>query len=155
MCLVQSYWTNWSEWGPCSTTVCNDVGIQVRQRKCINTQPMPLLLVPACQGHHSERRECSNPPCTGENHKIYQHLTFACTLYNRDEMTVLQTKYNNSSRSHVSKHLEWRGSQSGTTLLVGTYTLILKGLLKDSKYNRNMQLKQKVITLSYKSAFIA
>lgn len=61
---VQSYWTNWSEWGPCSTTVCDDVGIQVRQRRCVNTQPMPLLLVPACQGHHSERRECSNPPCT-------------------------------------------------------------------------------------------
>ncbi|XP_034072081.1 cartilage intermediate layer protein 1 isoform X1 [Gymnodraco acuticeps] len=63
---VQSYWTDWSEWGPCSTTVCNDVGIQVRQRKCVNTQPMPLLLVPACQGHHSERRECSNPPCTAK-----------------------------------------------------------------------------------------
>ncbi|XP_068176409.1 cartilage intermediate layer protein 1 [Antennarius striatus] len=62
----QSYWTTWSEWGPCSTTVCNDVGIQVRQRKCVNTQPMPLLLVPACQGRHSERRECSNPPCTAE-----------------------------------------------------------------------------------------
>ncbi|XP_042369423.1 cartilage intermediate layer protein 1-like, partial [Plectropomus leopardus] len=61
---VQSYWTDWSEWGPCSTTVCDDVGIQVRQRKCVNTQPMPLLLVPACQGHHTERRECSNPPCT-------------------------------------------------------------------------------------------
>lgn len=66
LCLVQSYWANWSEWGPCSTTACNDVGIQVRQRKCLNSQPMPLLLVPACQGHHSERRECSMPPCTGE-----------------------------------------------------------------------------------------
>ncbi|XP_008298562.1 cartilage intermediate layer protein 1 [Stegastes partitus] len=63
---VQSYWTDWSEWGPCSTTVCDDVGIQVRQRKCVSTQPMPLLLVPACQGHHSERRECSNPPCTAK-----------------------------------------------------------------------------------------
>uniref|UniRef100_A0A3Q3MKV2 Cartilage intermediate layer protein 2 n=1 Tax=Labrus bergylta TaxID=56723 RepID=A0A3Q3MKV2_9LABR len=61
-CPPQSYWTDWSEWGPCSTSVCEDVGIQVRQRKCVNTQPMPLLLVPACQGHHSERRECSNPP---------------------------------------------------------------------------------------------
>ncbi|XP_051232521.1 cartilage intermediate layer protein 1 [Dicentrarchus labrax] len=63
---VQSYWTDWSEWGSCSTTVCNDVGIQVRQRECVNTQPMPLLLVPACQGHHSERRECSTPPCTAK-----------------------------------------------------------------------------------------
>ncbi|XP_037626566.1 cartilage intermediate layer protein 1 [Sebastes umbrosus] len=63
---VQSYWTDWSEWGPCSTAVCDDVGIQVRQRKCVNTQPMPLLLVPACLGHHSERRECSNPPCTAK-----------------------------------------------------------------------------------------
>lgn len=69
LCLVQSYWTAWSEWGPCSTTVCDDVGIQVRQRKCVNSQPMPLLLVPACQGHPSERRECSNPPCIGENYK--------------------------------------------------------------------------------------
>lgn len=80
VCSVQSYWTDWSEWGPCSTTACDDVGIQVRQRKCVNTQPLPLLLVPACQGHHSERRECSTPPCTGENHKIYQHLTCASTL---------------------------------------------------------------------------
>ncbi|XP_034439383.1 cartilage intermediate layer protein 1 [Hippoglossus hippoglossus] len=63
---VQSYWTNWSEWGPCSTMACNDVGIQVRQRKCISAQPMPLLLVPACQGYHSERRECSTPPCTAK-----------------------------------------------------------------------------------------
>ncbi|XP_069551022.1 cartilage intermediate layer protein 1 [Brachyistius frenatus] len=63
---VQSYWTDWSEWGICSTTVCNDVGIQVRQRKCVSAQPMPLLLVPACQGHHSERRECSTPPCTAK-----------------------------------------------------------------------------------------
>lgn len=63
---VQSYWTDWSEWGPCSTTVCNDVGIQVRQRKCVSSQAMPLLFVPACQGHHSERRECSTPPCTAK-----------------------------------------------------------------------------------------
>ncbi|XP_029988492.1 cartilage intermediate layer protein 1 [Sphaeramia orbicularis] len=63
---VQSYWTDWSEWGPCSTTVCNDVGVQVRQRKCMSTQPMPLLLVLACQGHHSERKECSTPPCTAK-----------------------------------------------------------------------------------------
>ncbi|XP_029003854.1 cartilage intermediate layer protein 1 [Betta splendens] len=60
---VQSYWSDWSEWGPCSTTACNDVGVQVRQRKCVSTQPMPLLLVPACQGHQSERRECSTPMC--------------------------------------------------------------------------------------------
>ncbi|XP_039463192.1 cartilage intermediate layer protein 1 [Oreochromis aureus] len=63
---VQSYWTDWSEWGPCSTTVCNDVGVQVRRRKCVSAQPMPLLLVPACQGHHSERRECITPPCTAK-----------------------------------------------------------------------------------------
>lgn len=71
LCLVQSYWTAWSEWGPCSTMVCDDVGIQVRQRKCVNSQPMPLLLVPACQGHPSERRECSNPPCIGENYNKF------------------------------------------------------------------------------------
>ncbi|XP_061593716.1 cartilage intermediate layer protein 1 [Cololabis saira] len=63
---VQSYWTDWTEWGSCSTTVCNDVGIQVRQRKCVSAQPMPLLFVPACQGHHSERMECSTPPCTAK-----------------------------------------------------------------------------------------
>ncbi|XP_026202169.1 cartilage intermediate layer protein 1 [Anabas testudineus] len=63
---VQSFWTDWSDWGPCSTTLCNDVGVQVRHRKCVSTQPMPLLLVPACQGHHSERRECSTAPCTAK-----------------------------------------------------------------------------------------
>ncbi|KAM3875636.1 cartilage intermediate layer protein 1 [Diretmus argenteus] len=63
---VQAYWTDWGEWGPCSTTACNDVGIQVRQRTCVSTQPLPLLLVPACQGHHSERRECGTPPCTAK-----------------------------------------------------------------------------------------
>lgn len=68
---AQSYWTDWSEWGACSTTACDDVGIQVRHRKCVNSQPLPLLLVPACQGHHSERRECSTPPCTGENPQVY------------------------------------------------------------------------------------
>uniref|UniRef100_H3D6P4 Cartilage intermediate layer protein 2 n=1 Tax=Tetraodon nigroviridis TaxID=99883 RepID=H3D6P4_TETNG len=64
--IAQSYWTKWSEWGACSTTVCDDVGIQVRHRKCVNSQPLPLLLVPACQGHHSERRVCSTPPCTAK-----------------------------------------------------------------------------------------
>ncbi|KAM9762086.1 cartilage intermediate layer protein 1 [Menidia menidia] len=63
---VQSYWTDWAEWGPCSTAACDDVGIQVRQRKCVSAQSMPLLFVPACQGHHSERRECSTPPCTAK-----------------------------------------------------------------------------------------
>ena len=63
---VQAYWTDWSEWGSCSTGACGDVGVQVRQRRCVSNQPVPLLLVPACQGHHSERRECSTPPCTGD-----------------------------------------------------------------------------------------
>ncbi|KAJ0032310.1 hypothetical protein NQD34_002391 [Periophthalmus magnuspinnatus] len=63
---VQSYWSDWSEWGPCSTSMCNDVGIQTRHRKCLSSQPMPLLLVPACQGHHTDRRECSTPPCTAK-----------------------------------------------------------------------------------------
>lgn len=63
---AQSYWSEWGEWGTCSTTFCNDVGVQVRQRTCVNSQPMPLLLVPACQGHPSERRECSTPPCTAK-----------------------------------------------------------------------------------------
>lgn len=63
---VQSYWSDWTEWGPCSTSMCNDVGIQIRHRKCLSSQPMPLLLVPACQGHHTDRRECSTPPCTAK-----------------------------------------------------------------------------------------
>ncbi|CAL8254101.1 unnamed protein product [Merluccius merluccius] len=63
---VQAFWTDWSEWGSCSTLACGDVGVQVRQRKCVSNQPVPLLLVPACQGHHSERRECSTPPCTAD-----------------------------------------------------------------------------------------
>ncbi|KAK7889252.1 hypothetical protein WMY93_024812 [Mugilogobius chulae] len=63
---VQSYWSDWTEWGPCSTSLCNDVGIQTRHRKCLSSQPMPLLLVPACQGHHTDRRECSTPPCTAK-----------------------------------------------------------------------------------------
>ncbi|XP_056132845.1 cartilage intermediate layer protein 1 [Lampris incognitus] len=63
---VQAYWTDWSEWGPCSTMACNDVGIRVRHRTCVSTQVVPLLLVPACQGHHSERRECATPPCSAK-----------------------------------------------------------------------------------------
>ncbi|CAL8396027.1 unnamed protein product [Boreogadus saida] len=63
---VQAYWTDWSEWGSCSTEACGDVGVQVRQRRCVSNQPVPLLLVPACQGPHSERRECSTAPCTGD-----------------------------------------------------------------------------------------
>ncbi|XP_060720615.1 cartilage intermediate layer protein 1 [Tachysurus vachellii] len=60
---VQTYWTNWSEWGPCSTTACNDVGIQVRRRKCMSTQPLSKLATPTCPGPHTERRECSTPAC--------------------------------------------------------------------------------------------
>lgn len=96
VCSVQSYWTDWSTWGSCSATLCNDVGVQVRQRKCVSTQPMPLLLVPACQGHHSERRECSTPACTGENQKTYQHL-------NHDGSTGLHIKQDKHSSSHYSK----------------------------------------------------
>lgn len=62
---VQTYWTNWSEWGPCSTTACNDVGIQVRRRKCMSTQPLSKLVTPTCPGPHAERRECSTPACQG------------------------------------------------------------------------------------------
>ncbi|KAG7327559.1 hypothetical protein KOW79_009165 [Hemibagrus wyckioides] len=60
---VQTYWTDWSEWGPCSTTACNDVGIQVRRRKCMSTQPLSKLVTPTCPGPHAERRECSTPAC--------------------------------------------------------------------------------------------
>ncbi|KAK3533558.1 hypothetical protein QTP70_023445, partial [Hemibagrus guttatus] len=60
---VQTYWTDWSEWSPCSTTACNDVGIQVRRRKCMSTQPLSKLVTPTCPGPHAERRECSTPAC--------------------------------------------------------------------------------------------
>ncbi|XP_036377522.1 cartilage intermediate layer protein 1 [Megalops cyprinoides] len=60
---VQAYWTEWTAWGPCSATACNDVGIQVRQRKCMSKQPLPLLLTPPCEGPHTERRACATPPC--------------------------------------------------------------------------------------------
>ncbi|XP_076134901.1 cartilage intermediate layer protein 1 [Alosa pseudoharengus] len=60
---VNAYWTDWSGWGPCSATACNDVGIQVRQRTCVSKDPTPLLFGPSCHGSHIERRECSTPPC--------------------------------------------------------------------------------------------
>ncbi|XP_076880309.1 cartilage intermediate layer protein 1 isoform X1 [Brachyhypopomus gauderio] len=60
---VQAYWTDWGAWGPCSTSACNDVGIQARRRKCVSTQPLPALLTPSCPGPHTERRECSTAPC--------------------------------------------------------------------------------------------
>ncbi|KAI1891723.1 hypothetical protein AGOR_G00146700 [Albula goreensis] len=60
---VLAYWTDWSEWGPCSATACGDVGIQLRQRKCMTKQPQPRLSTPACEGPHTERRECATPPC--------------------------------------------------------------------------------------------
>lgn len=63
---VQTYWTNWGEWSPCSTTACNDVGIQVRRRKCMSTKPMSKLVTPTCPGPHAERRECSTPACQGK-----------------------------------------------------------------------------------------
>ncbi|KAG9266588.1 cartilage intermediate layer protein 1 [Astyanax mexicanus] len=60
---VLAYWTDWTAWSSCSATACNDVGIQVRRRKCMSTQPMPALLTPTCPGPNTERRECSTPPC--------------------------------------------------------------------------------------------
>ncbi|XP_067086199.1 cartilage intermediate layer protein 1 [Osmerus mordax] len=63
---VQAYWTDWGAWGSCSVTACSDVGVQVRKRTCQSAQPLPPLLAPPCQGHHSERRECATPPCRAE-----------------------------------------------------------------------------------------
>lgn len=76
--------------------VCDDVGIQVRHRKCVNSQPQPLLLVPACQGHHSERRECSTLPCTGEKPKIYgsKHVEICYSAENAaDDISASLTLY--------------------------------------------------------------
>lgn len=105
---VETYWTNWSDWSACSTTVCNDVGIQVRRRKCVSTQPLPKLVTPACPGPHAERKECSTATCQGnwsmklsENALLpqdqslawgccgvfYVHLVFLrCFLVGRDHM---------------------------------------------------------------------
>ncbi|XP_023699974.2 cartilage intermediate layer protein 1 isoform X1 [Paramormyrops kingsleyae] len=60
---VQTYWSDWSPWGPCSATACSDVGVRVRQRRCISTRPQRQLLAPVCEGHHTERKECATPPC--------------------------------------------------------------------------------------------
>ncbi|KAJ8387770.1 hypothetical protein AAFF_G00150710 [Aldrovandia affinis] len=46
---VQAYWTDWAPWGPCSPTACGDVGIQVRQRRCLSKEPQPWL-APAVRG---------------------------------------------------------------------------------------------------------
>uniref|UniRef100_A0A668UTE1 Ig-like domain-containing protein n=1 Tax=Oreochromis aureus TaxID=47969 RepID=A0A668UTE1_OREAU len=60
------------EWGPCSTTVCNDVGVQVRRRKCVSAQPMPLLL---CVGRPVEIQKCGKTPCPGMQTKCQ----YVCT----------------------------------------------------------------------------
>ncbi|MFT7798734.1 cartilage intermediate layer protein 1-like [Arapaima gigas] len=60
---VHTYWSDWSAWGPCSATACNNVGIQVRQRRCVSTQPLHHPLAPTCKGPHTEQKECSTPPC--------------------------------------------------------------------------------------------
>ncbi|KAG5850719.1 hypothetical protein ANANG_G00085430 [Anguilla anguilla] len=63
---VQAYWTDWTAWGACSATACSDVGIQVRERKCVSKEPQTRLLSPPCEGPHTERRECTTPPCRAD-----------------------------------------------------------------------------------------
>ncbi|XP_068188956.1 adhesion G protein-coupled receptor B2 [Antennarius striatus] len=59
VCPVEGQWLVWGPWSTCSTT-CN-TGTQERQRRC-----SPSVHGWAeCQGPHQERRECTNPSCSG------------------------------------------------------------------------------------------
>ncbi|KAM4706934.1 cartilage intermediate layer protein 2 [Discoglossus pictus] len=61
--LDQVYWSHWSPWSSCSQTGCGTRGIQVRQRSCINSQPLAILSLQKCAGEATERRICSSRPC--------------------------------------------------------------------------------------------
>ncbi|XP_069505150.1 cartilage intermediate layer protein 2 [Ambystoma mexicanum] len=59
----QLYWSPWSTWSSCSRSACGMTGLQIRQRKCLNTQPPLLPHLPRCEGHATERRACEAAPC--------------------------------------------------------------------------------------------
>ncbi|KAJ8277315.1 hypothetical protein GJAV_G00073880 [Gymnothorax javanicus] len=63
---VHAYWTDWTAWSSCSAMTCSDVGIQVRERKCVTKHPQSHHLSPPCVGPHIERQECASPPCRAD-----------------------------------------------------------------------------------------
>jgi hypothetical protein len=54
------YWSAWSEWSPCSATMCSQSGSQTRTRVC--TPPKGNGL--PCSGSSFEVRACNTPACT-------------------------------------------------------------------------------------------
>ncbi|KAM3936783.1 cartilage intermediate layer protein 2 [Leptodactylus fuscus] len=57
------FWSHWSPWSTCSQSECGAKGIQIRQRTCINMQPVMSLSLEKCKGKATERRVCINQPC--------------------------------------------------------------------------------------------
>uniref|UniRef100_UPI004038E811 SCO-spondin-like n=1 Tax=Callospermophilus lateralis TaxID=76772 RepID=UPI004038E811 len=53
-------WGAWASWSACSAP-CNG-GIQIRGRSCSGSAPGN----PACQGPHSQTRDCNTQPCTAQ-----------------------------------------------------------------------------------------
>ena len=60
--LVDGGFTEWSAFGPCSTS-CGP-GIQVKSRSCTN--PPPINNGSDCVGPREESRACNNGPCPGK-----------------------------------------------------------------------------------------
>ncbi|XP_075711685.1 cartilage intermediate layer protein 2 [Rhinoderma darwinii] len=61
--LDSLFWSRWSPWSTCSQTGCGAKGIQIRQRTCINVQPLKSLSLEKCRGKTTERRVCITQPC--------------------------------------------------------------------------------------------
>ncbi|XP_069820504.1 cartilage intermediate layer protein 2 [Dendropsophus ebraccatus] len=57
------FWSLWSPWSSCSQTECGTKGIQIRQRTCINVQPVMSLSLKKCKGKATERRVCTTQSC--------------------------------------------------------------------------------------------
>ena len=56
---INGGWSNWPDWGDCSTT-CGK-GTQSRERRCNN--PNPQHRGRKCTGEKAESRACENKPC--------------------------------------------------------------------------------------------
>ncbi|XP_053558902.1 cartilage intermediate layer protein 2 [Bombina bombina] len=64
--LDQVYWAHWSTWSSCSQTGCGSRAIQIRQRSCINAQPLVIHNLQKCVGEATERRICNSSLCKGK-----------------------------------------------------------------------------------------
>ncbi|XP_008064182.1 SCO-spondin [Carlito syrichta] len=60
VCPVLSIWGLWTPWSACSAPC--DGGVQTRVRSCSSLAPRD----PACQGPHSQTRDCNMQPCTAQ-----------------------------------------------------------------------------------------